>query len=165
MKKTLPAGISCHKGVQYGLFIGQKAWFLAGASSRKKSNYGKVMQLLFVQPFLSVRLNFHKSKLFITNIKGNFYERVQELDAREKTLIKIRVGLFYLQMHFIMCILCKQDCWKVCETGSTNECKTSCSARQTVVNANTLFLAFPVRFRVVALDLNFKPVQEKVSDQ
>lgn len=109
MKKSLSVGISCHKGVQYGLFIGQKAWFWAGASSRKKSNYGKVMQLLFVQPFLSVRLNFHKSKLFITNIKGNFYERVQELDAREKTLIKICVGLFYLQMHFIMCILCKQD--------------------------------------------------------
>lgn len=34
-----------------------------------------------------------------------------------------------------------------------------------MVNANTLFLAFPVRFRVVALDLNFKPVQEKVSNQ
>lgn len=32
-------------------------------------------------------------------------------------------------------------------------------------NANTLILAFPVRFRVAALDLNFKPVQEKVSDK
>lgn len=44
------------------------------------------MQFLFIQSFLSGRLNFHESKLFITNIKGNFYERVQELDAREKTL-------------------------------------------------------------------------------
>lgn len=34
-----------------------------------------------------------------------------------------------------------------------------------MVNANTMFLAFPVRFRAVALDSNFKPVQEKVSDQ
>lgn len=41
----------------------------------------------------------------------------------------------------------------------------SSSAKQTMVNANTLLLAFPVRFRVVALDFNFKPVQEKVSDQ
>lgn len=52
-----------------------------------------------------------------------------------------------------------------CETGSAKECKTSRSSKQTMVNTNTLFLAFPVRFRVVALDFNFKPVQEKVSDQ
>lgn len=44
------------------------------------------MQFLFVQSFLSVRLTFNESKLFTANIKGNFYERVQELDAREKTL-------------------------------------------------------------------------------
>lgn len=42
------------------------------------------MQFLFLQSSLSVRLNFFESKLFINNIKGSFYERVQEHDARGK---------------------------------------------------------------------------------
>lgn len=33
-----------------------------------------------------------------------------------------------------------------------------------LVNCNALFFVFPVMFRVVALDFNFKPVQEMVGD-
>lgn len=47
---------------------------------------------LFGHP-LSERLNFHERKLFISNIKGNFYEREQELNAREKTLDQSLCGI------------------------------------------------------------------------